>query len=62
MKLSPAKLNVFRILPPGLTAAILGAVFRSSFGDRFMYRHSVKAPDEMHRLHDRFYDLLQNSR
>ena len=62
MKLSPAKLNVFRILPPGLTAVILGAVFRSGFGDRFMYRHSVKAPDEMHRLHDRFYDLLQNSR
>ena len=59
IKLSPAKLNIFRIFPPALAAVILGAVFRSGFGDRFMYQHSMKAPDEMRRLHDQFYGYLQ---
>ena len=29
IKLSPAKMNVFRIIPPSVAAAVLGAVFRS---------------------------------
>ena len=58
IKLSPARINVFRILPSWLTAVALGFVFRSRFGDRFMYRHSMKAPDEMRRLHDAFYAYI----
>ena len=58
MKLSPAKMNVFRMLPSGLVATILGATFRSRFGDRFMYQHSIKAPDEMRKLHDDFYGYI----
>ncbi len=58
IKLSPGKMNVFRILPVPMIASVLGFVFRSRFGDRFMYRHSMKAPDEMRQLHDRFYDHI----
>lgn len=54
-KLSPRKMALFTLLPKKLTAAGLGAAFRSSFGDRFMYRHSLKAPDEMRELHRQFY-------
>ena len=58
MKLSPAKMNVFRFFPTPLIAAVLGNVFNRSFGDRFMYRHSMKAPDEMRRLHEQFYGFI----
>ena len=57
-KLSPAKMNLFLLLPvPALTIA-LSLVFESAFGNRFMYQHAVKAPDEMRRLHDQFYGYL----
>ena len=36
IKLTPTKMNVFRLLPISMTATILGYVFRSSFGERFM--------------------------
>ena len=55
IRLSPGKLHLFRVLPPWLTGFILGVVYRSGFGYRFMYRHSMKAPDEMRRLHEIFY-------
>lgn len=58
IKLSPAKLNIFRILPARFTAIALGFVFRSRFGNRFMYQHSIKAPDEMRQLHDELYGFL----
>ena len=58
MELSPAKMNVFRVLPTWAIAIALGAVFRSSFGDRFMYQHSMKAPDEMCQLNERFYGFI----
>ena len=61
IKLSPSKMNWFRILPAPIVAFLLGFVFRSDFGDRFMYRHSMKAPDEMKRLHEQFYDYLKRS-
>ncbi len=61
-RLSPAKMNVIRILPSGFVAIILGFVFRSSFGDRFMYQHSMKAPDEMRQLHNKFYRFLNNGK
>ena len=57
-KLSPAKMNLFWFAPvPALTIA-LSLVFESAFGNRFMYQHAVKAPDEMRRLHDQFYGYL----
>ncbi len=57
-KLSPAKMNLFWLAPvPALTIA-LSLVFESAFGNRFMYQHAVKAPDEMRQLHDQFYGYL----
>ena len=58
IRLSPGKMQVFRLLPVPLVGWILGLVFQSSFGDRFMYRHSMKAPDEMRQLHEQFYNWL----
>ena len=59
IRLSPRKMQTFRLLPVPLVGWILGLVFQSSFGDRFMYRHSMKAPDEMRRLHEQFYRWLE---
>ena len=59
IRLSPGKMQVFRLLPVPLVGWILGLVFESSFGDRFMYRHSMKAPDEMLKLHEQFYQWLE---
>lgn len=59
LKLSPPKMKLFTILPAGLAAVVLGFVFRSSFGDIFMYRHSMKAPDEMRQLHEQFYGYME---
>ena len=59
IRLSPRKMQAFRLLPVPLVGWILGLVFRSSFGDRFMYRHSMKAPDEMRRLNEQFYRWLE---
>jgi 2-dehydropantoate 2-reductase len=55
-------MNLFAVLPSGLVAPILGRVFESRFGDVFMYRHSMKAPDEMRKLHDGFYAYLEQAR
>ena len=59
IRLSPGKMQVFRLLPVPLVGWILGPVFQSSIGDRFMYRHSMKAPDEMRQLHEQFYQWLE---
>ena len=59
-KLSPGKMYFFLILPAWMVAIILGFVFRSKFGDTFMYQHSMKAPDEMRELHKQFYAFLDN--
>ncbi len=59
IRLSPGKMQAFRLLPTPLVGWILGFVFQSPFGDRFMYRHSMKAPDEMFRLHEQFYRWLE---
>ena len=58
IRLSPGKMQAFRLLPTPLVGWILSFVFQSSFGDRFMYRHSMKAPDEMRQLHEQFYRWL----
>lgn len=56
--ISPPKLNLFRLCPIGLMAWILPFVYNSAFGDRFMYRHTMKARDEMVELHQVFYGYL----
>ncbi len=59
IRLSPRKMQTFRLLPVPFVGWILDLVFQSSFGDRFMYQHSMKAPDEMRRLHEQFYSWLE---
>lgn len=59
IRLSPGKMQAFRLLPTPLVGWILGFVFQSSFGDRFMYRHSMKAPDEMRQMHEQLYRWLE---
>ncbi len=59
IRLSPKKMQVFRRLPVPLVGYVLGFVFRSSFGNRFMYQHAMKAPDEMRQLHKQFYSWLE---
>ena len=59
IRLSPGKMQAFCLLPVPIVGWVLGLVFQSPFGDRFMYRHSMKAPDEMHQLHEQFYRWLE---
>ena len=33
--------------------------FESSFGDKFMYQHAMKAPNEMRELHKQFYAYVK---
>ncbi len=37
----------------------LAVTFESSFGDKFMYQHARKAPDEMRELHKQFYAYMK---
>ena len=56
--LSPRKMNMFRLLPVWMLRIGLAIVFKSHFGDVFMYQHSMNAPDEMRTLHEQFYGYL----
>ena len=56
--LSPAKMQMFRFLPLPVMRLALKITFQSRFGDVFMYRHAMKAPDEMRQLHEQFYGYL----
>ena len=58
-KLSPWKMNIFRFLPLSFLTIMLAVTFGSSFGDKFMYQHAMKAPDEMRELHKRFYAYMK---
>lgn len=57
--LSPGKMNLFLAAPVSLLTIALSCVYESGFGNRFMYQHAVKAPDEMRQLHAQFYDYLK---
>lgn len=57
--LSPGKMNLFPIAPLPVLTAALSAVYESEFGEKFMYQHAVKAPDEMRQLHKQFYGYLK---
>ena len=56
--LLPAKMRIFRYLPLSVMRLALKITFQSRFGDVFMYRHAMKAPDEMRQLHEQFYAYL----
>ena len=58
-KLSPWKMNIFRFVPLPIMALMLAVAFESSFGDKFMYQHAMKAPDEMRELHRQFYAYMK---
>lgn len=60
IRLSPGKMNIFRFLPIAVLSIGVSFVFRSNFGNIFMYRHSMNAPDEMERLHKQFYCYLRD--
>lgn len=38
---------------------MLAVTFESSFGDKFMYQHARKAPDEMREPHKQFYAYMK---
>lgn len=59
VKLSPRKMNLFCYIPVSVLSFFLGLTFMSKFGNKFMYQHSMKAPDEMKQLHNKFYDYLE---
>lgn len=58
--LSPRKMNMFRLLSTWMLKIGLTLVFKSNFGDVFMYQHSMNAPDEMRTLHEQFYRYLND--
>lgn len=62
IEICPPKMNLFRIVPTAVLGMGLGLVFQSDFGNVFMYRHSMNAPDEMRRLHRQFYRFIGKSR
>lgn len=57
--LSPFKFNLFMICPTFIFTAVLKQVFKSRFGHRFMYEHSMNAPQEMRQLHNAFYEYIK---
>lgn len=57
--LSPFRFNLFMVCPRPILSFGLKIVFKSDFGDKFMYRHSMKAPEEMRDLHQKFYDYMK---
>jgi len=59
IKLSPPKMNIFRFLPVFILKTGLTSIFKSSFGNMFMYSHSVSTPDEMRQLHTQFYRYIK---
>lgn len=60
--LSPIKMHIFRYLPTSLLTYIFSQTFKSNFGEKFMYQHAMKAPDEMRELHRQFYSYIKKWR
>lgn len=58
IELSPKKMNLFCYIPASILSFGLSRIFMSKFGDKFMYQHSMKAPDEMRQLHEKFYNYI----
>lgn len=45
--------------PKPVLMVVLSLVFESAFGNKFMYQHATKAPDEMRQLHKQFYAYVK---
>lgn len=60
--LSPCKMHIFRLLPIPVLTYILSQTFKTSFGEKFMYQHAMKAPDEMKELHKQIYSCIKKRR
>ncbi|EMB32924.1 hypothetical protein HMPREF9727_00074 [Treponema denticola MYR-T] len=58
VKLSPPEMHLLRLLPAPILQAVFTQVFKSRFGNLFMYQHSMKASDEMRSLHSQLYQYL----
>ena len=56
----PRKFNIFLYAPTWLLATVTAFIFRSSFAYKFMYRHSMKAKDEMKNLHKQLYAYMKS--
>ena len=61
-RLSPWKMNIFLCLPSTILTNVLSITFESQFGNKFMYQHAMKAPDEMRELHRQFYSYIKKYR
>lgn len=59
VQLSPAKMSMMLRLPSSNMAKGLAMAYKSEMGEKFMYRHAMKAPDEMRELHRKFYGYLK---
>ena len=57
--ISPPRLNLLRVCPVSVLSKVLPIVFRSKFGNRFMFQHAMKAKNEMNALHNKFYFYLE---
>ena len=53
-------MNIFLFVPLPILTFIMSFVYRSIFGEKFMYQHSINAPDEMRELHKQFYEYMEN--
>lgn len=58
IKLLPPKMRLLRFIPTSLLQRGLTIAYKSKFGNRFMYQHAMKAPDEMRELHRQLYGYL----
>lgn len=58
--LSPFKFYFFTICPIFVFSVLLRVVYKSKFGHKFMYEHSMNKPQEMLKLHETFYNYIKN--
>lgn len=56
--LSPRKFYLLTICPISFMSKILKYVFKSEFGNKFMYQHAMNAPMEMKELHKNLYNYM----
>lgn len=59
-KVLPRKFNIFLYAPTWLLVTVIVFIFKSSFAYKFMYRHSMKAKDEMNNLHKQLYAYMKS--
>lgn len=47
ISIAPGKLNLLCFVPVNILTFILKYIYKSSFGEMFMYQHAMKAKDKM---------------